>query len=727
MWDAMKSQPLRADLSTLFALHGMAVLQPILNALSHNPRFLIQEQISAAPLLLIVLLLALLPILPWWLAHRAALSGWLRTGMWIHRLSVLGWISAAAAVLTDWCSTTAGLLSFGIPELFVFVLLLPALIWLVKLLQHSSSVRGLFSFLSLGVPFFLVMFVVSAGMQPLIFGVQRGETAVHAERPCPVFVLVFDGLNGVSLMNSRHEIDKHRYPGFARLAGMSTWYRNATANYPRTDRSLPSLLSSSMPDEVRSPVEAEYPENLLRTIHETQQFEMTVFEPLTRMTPESLRMGGPVRSFSDQSLLLAQTLASVYLEMYLPGEIPRRQGIISRSWFGILEDQQYSWDQVRGLMLYSWDQQRASQLRHFLRTVTSSTRPMFTFLHVAIPHYPWQYLPDGTPYLVQQSIAAPIYGLRDEQWTADPWPVQQAWQRNLLQVQQADRAVNRLLDRLEDLELLDSSLLIVTSDHGMSFAPGASLRTPSLQNLADVLPVPLMIHYPGQTAGQVSDRNAELIDVVPTVAEVLGLPALSHWEGSSLLSEEVRPRKTLKGEFETILSPSFPERFQHLERLLEIFGEGGSASDRLGHLNWRPQLVGRRIDEFTVIDSELKARMQPRQVARRIRTVDSNGGLESEMVPCFVRGKILHVESAPTGVLPTELAIVCEGVILATTRTSIDPAYAAMFCSLLPYSQFPEQPLPLELFELVGDGENLQLRRISTTSLSNLELEEESP
>lgn len=723
----MKLQSLRAELPTLFTLHGMAVLQPLLDALSHNPRFLIQEQISVVPVLLTVLLLSLLPLLPWGLAKLAEHFRWLRTARWICRLSLLVWISAATAVLTDWCATTAGLLRFGIPELLVLVVLLPLLMRLLLVLQSSASVRGLLSLTAFGVPFFLVMFLISPTLRPLISGVQRTERAVRAERPVPVFVLVFDGLNGMSLMNSRQQIDANRYPGFARLASMSTWYRNATANYPRTDRSLPSLLTSSLPDSSPAPIEAEYPENLLRTVHGTQQFEMTVFEPLTRLTPESLRTGDVPQPFSDQMLLLARTLAAVYLEMYLPGELPRPQGRIPRSWFGISEDRQYSRDQQRGLLIYPWDEQRSSQLEHFLRTVTPGDRPPFTFLHVALPHYPWQYLPDGMPYLLRQSIASPIYGLTEEQWTTDSWPVELAWQQNLLQVQHVDRIISRLLDRLEELKLLEQSLLIVTSDHGMSFVPGGSLRTPSLQNLADILPVPLFIRYPGQTEGQISDRNVELIDLVPTVSDVLGLPAMPHWEGSSLLSAEERLRKTLKGEFKTVLEPEFATRFEHLERMLTIFGEGGSPQDRLGNLNWRPQLVGRRLDEFTIVDSELRVRMQPVQVARKVRINSSYMELEAEIVPCLVRGKILQTAAVAPDTQVIELVLACEGVILSTTRTSSDPAQASIFSSLLPYQKFPEQPVELQLFELIDEGAGLQLGRIATSPLASVDLEQEFP
>ena len=56
----------------------------------------------------------------------------------------------------------------------------------------------------------------------------------------------------------------------------------------------------------------------------------------------------------------------------------------------------------------------------------------------------------------------------------------------------------RLLDRLAETGVLDQCLLIVTSDHGVSFRPGHSRRLPDPDNLADIASVPLFIKLPGQ-------------------------------------------------------------------------------------------------------------------------------------------------------------------------------------------------------------------------------------
>ena len=84
-----------------------------------------------------------------------------------------------------------------------------------------------------------------------------------------------------------------------------------------------------------------------------------------------------------------------------------------------------------------------------------------------------------------------------------------------------DRQVGELFEFLRSRGLFDDSLIIVTSDHGENFdenrpaAHGADL-------LQATVAVPLIIKLPNQREGSRPGRVGQLIDVVPTVREVLG-------------------------------------------------------------------------------------------------------------------------------------------------------------------------------------------------------------
>jgi len=86
----------------------------------------------------------------------------------------------------------------------------------------------------------------------------------------------------------------------------------------------------------------------------------------------------------------------------------------------------------------------------------------------------------------------------------------------------------------------DDCLLIVTSDHGVSFRAGQNRRYFSGQNADEILSVPLFVKLPGQQQGGVSDRNVECVDLFPTVADVVGIPLWAEVDGESLAQPAVR-------------------------------------------------------------------------------------------------------------------------------------------------------------------------------------------
>jgi arylsulfatase A-like enzyme len=74
--------------------------------------------------------------------------------------------------------------------------------------------------------------------------------------------------------------------------------------------------------------------------------------------------------------------------------------------------------------------------------------------------------------------------------------------------------------------------VILVADHGVAFVPGESRRSVSLANFAQIASVPLFVKAPHQRRGGTSDELARTIDVVPTIADYLGV----RWpaEGRSL-------------------------------------------------------------------------------------------------------------------------------------------------------------------------------------------------
>ena len=97
-----------------------------------------------------------------------------------------------------------------------------------------------------------------------------------------------------------------------------------------------------------------------------------------------------------------------------------------------------------------------------------------------------------------------------------------------------DAAFGELIDLLVQRGLWEDTVVVFVSDHGEEFLDhdgwehGKTLHT-------EMLDVPLIVRVPG-LAGTVVERQAQQVDVVPTVLEALGLPLDAGLEGRSLLS-----------------------------------------------------------------------------------------------------------------------------------------------------------------------------------------------
>ena len=711
----------RTQLLQLMGLSVLGVTLPLMGRLADNAQYLILEDYSLFEVVSVaILLFPILPLLLWLIVRLLVRLGFRRSGDRVFSGLIVLLSAMCGMTVVRAISVGLDLQRNGIPELLPALVALAAAAAVGRLNRRSAAVRQFLCVLAWGglaVPYVLFG---SAGVRWQLLGVpDQGSTAgLQLPRPVPIVMVVFDGLNGMSLLNAEGRIDRHRFPSFAALADSATMYRNATTVHPRTDHALPAMLTGTLPREEQFPVEADYPPGLFRRIFESGQYDMTVFEPLTRFCPTELRQLQHGRSAVQQIGRLLSTLLRVNTQICLPLELAPEQTIIPREWFGLLPHDKTSAVTQKGLVIYGWDTGRREQVQHFIKCLKPGSRPGFSFLHIALPHYPWSVLPSGNSYFPWADISLSVAGLRDEAWTTDEWLVHQAWDRNLLQALYADRCLGMITETLRQQQTLDQTLLIVTADHGMCFVPGASLRETVSETLPDLLPVPLLIKLPGQTESGVTDRNVEIIDILPTIADVTGMEPSPEWAGSSLLADEVRARKTVCGTRPSIIAPEFPERFQHVQRLLRVFGEGG-ADDRIGRLQAVPGLRGRRVAEFTVEPSSLQAVLAAGVVGRDIAPSEFSPG--KPFTSCLQHGRILRADGGgqeATGpIQPVWLALAVSGRIVTTTRTSTDAEWRDIFAAFVPEDEVPATAELVELYEIPGPTEVRELRRVEYRSV----------
>ncbi len=96
-----------------------------------------------------------------------------------------------------------------------------------------------------------------------------------------------------------------------------------------------------------------------------------------------------------------------------------------------------------------------------------------------------------------------------------------------------DIQIGKLLDALEELGLMENTIIVFWSDHGYMLGEYGLWQKQNLfENTAKQ---PLLIYAPNQSAGIPCDRIVEMVDIYPTVAELAGLTAPADLDGVSLV------------------------------------------------------------------------------------------------------------------------------------------------------------------------------------------------
>jgi arylsulfatase A-like enzyme len=98
-----------------------------------------------------------------------------------------------------------------------------------------------------------------------------------------------------------------------------------------------------------------------------------------------------------------------------------------------------------------------------------------------------------------------------------------------------DDLLGKLIEKLQGWGIYDKTMIIITADHGdEQWEDGDRVGHAGSQR-ETVVHVPLLIHYPPMFPTAKVNAGTEGIDIVPTLADVLGVPTDAEWQGSSLL------------------------------------------------------------------------------------------------------------------------------------------------------------------------------------------------
>ena len=616
----------------LLGLSTLAVALPVLDALERSTFAFPTAGVGGFDLVLLCAALLLVP--PALMLGAELVAGLASRSLrgWVH----LGWLGLLFALLS-WQAVANGA---GTSRVVQLVIPVAALAGAVVLYVRFEPVRNICRVLAFSAPVVAGLFLLTPPIRDFTFLASADIPEPRVDSKTPVLLVVFDELPVAAMLDSRGRIDARRLPNFAALAKGSNWYRNALTVADTTEQAVPAILSGDFPKPNGIATYVDHPKNLFTLLG--YSYETNVSESGTYLCPR--RLCARSRSLLDRlatSLGSGISAAASSFPFHLADRVARKLN----QWFplSVMPD---------------------VQVGRFLAGIQPQLGGSLNFMHVELPHIPWQYLPSGRRY---RTDIVPL-GVTLEQWSDSPGYSIQGLQRLTLQLQFADRVLGRVLARMRRTGLYKRALVAVVADHGASFIPGYSRRLLSPTNAGWILRVPLFVKLPGQRRGRIVARPVRTIDLLPTIADVLGIRIPWRVDGRSLLGQPST------GNLNTYMS--YREDITHIPPA--IVRRGFSSA-----LALRNRRVGRG-DVFTLGASRRELRRQLRHARRLEITVDSPGGTTydpaSGTYPSLLYGRILDPPSGePNRLIATlngKAVAVAESVDSRTRFTTLIPPWA---------------------------------------------------
>lgn len=682
-----------AERRAVFAATALAIAQPIFDLLGRNPEFLQVREMHG--LRLLVFGLGLFLGIPGLMMLIAELAGrghrplrrllyhlWLWFGLW---LLVLVLLRRAAPDL-------------GSAVVFATATIAAAAsVWMYARSRWLQELGKILSLLVWAIP---LLFFLRSGVRispPQMANAKNMATTTDqqtaASQQPPILLVVWDELPVTSLLTASGEIDPDWFPGFSRLASTSTWFRDALTTSTNTLQALPDLLSGRVVDPVDHRAGLNDPYTVFNLMEASHQ--LFAYSAVAGVVPADVALlGDGARPRRWEGLL--SDLRILYLHLTMPRRIREDLPPVGAAWGG------FGNRETEGSML--------REAIDSVQAAASQEKPPFTYLHTLLPHHPWTYLPTGARYWGNDHMVAQgMSGVMNTgHWTTEVWLVIQAYQRHLLQSMYADRLLAELIDRLVELDIWHSALVVVTADHGASFTPGQALRTPTESAMAEVAAIPLFVKLPGQTESRVDHRRASILDILPTIADACGLDVPWPVDGASLLREDqlpererwvsssrLPPQKVTRDLREEILAIAKARRL--------LFGRSGTGVQDPFRIGPFPHLVGQPLSDFEIV-----ARGEPWSAER----------VEPDLNDQLIRARLkLLISGLDKFERPIAFAVVVDDEIVATT--AIFPAAGPTLSVLVPEKVALRVPESLRLFRIVGSGRDQprfeEIRLLSST------------
>ena len=527
----------------ILGLSGLAVTQPLLDLFGQNPEFFVAGNYGRSQIIWFALLIASVPPL-------VGIGATALASTVSRQLGTIVFVIVVASLATAF--GLALLRTLGLDQI-VAVLALALIVgggvaWVVL---RTRAGQLFVSYLAVGNLLFVGSFFLLSPTSELVAGRSMGDIGdvILPTLGGPVVVVVLDEFAVATLMGADGSLNDERYPGFAELAAVSTWFRNASSQYNLTHRAVPSILDGTLGDDDDLPTWGDHPRNLFTLFG--QDVPVHRYESVTDLCPPNVCEPPPRQPLSQA----IEDASVVYGHRVLPEELRDDLPAIDNSWgaYGAEDDAAERSDELvrqeagaaanasgdesfieqayakwQGL---DADERSPLGQAGVLRDMTAAIdgTPAVHFVHVALPHRPWVLSRTG----VGTSFSPEL--ITDPDAPGYDFAARMEYQLHSMQVGAADTLIGELVDHLRATPAWADTLLVVTSDHGTNITPPDIGRMKVTDaNREEVYRVPLFIKVPGQVQGEIRDDSVQNLDILPSIVDVVGAQVDWEFDGHSL-------------------------------------------------------------------------------------------------------------------------------------------------------------------------------------------------
>lgn len=399
-------------------------------------------------------------------------------------------------------------------------------------------------------------------------------------RRAPVVVLLLDEFNIDQIRKPDGNIDAVRFPNFAKLARMSTWFPNAAPAFDETHWATPAVWDGMWPRRGAKPLLPDHPNNLFTWLG-AKGYRIDYRDPASSLCPVRY-CHQPIR------------------------EKPK---------------------------LYALLHKRRERLEAWIRGIKPSKGPRLWVIHEDLPHKPWVYLPSGRND--QLTDSEPVAGINSTKSFHDRYLTDHNHRRQLLQIGFVDRELGFLLRHLRRVGLLNKVAIAISADHGYAWELGVKDRRKiTKSNIDEIATVPLFIKAPDQRKGAINRNYVRVIDIVPTLADVLNLKLNYRPDGRSAFGAAAKRRHVVRlrtRDFSRVVSIDAAEmqsrRSQNIQQIVRKFRTGadsvrlyGNPFESIYRFGPFPELIGRKLSDLKLGSAgSLRAKIANARLTRRHR------------------------------------------------------------------------------------------------------------